>query len=314
MLAAIRPENSPQLKVLSRSKRILNIVRLSQDGSRIYFGLVTDSIEFVTVNYELSTTGQLIRYEPYYRSATILGVIDHSLIHYTLVSLLEFAHVVSYDLDKRTRSHGYPAILHVNRRLRASFLEHNIRHAENPRYRTSDQIACKIQMTTQDIRAAFEKFEALGDCMITGLPRDIYDWHNVFWVIGGPTGCYLNYPEITLNYEIEMRLEDVRLEVTELVFRTQIISPETTIRVQRAAYDGIAAEQTISKLFDLRARVVVSLSSLLDTFPARKNDQCPRIWADGLFADTRGRVRFGRWNHSNGHQRRVWRFEAERRR
>jgi hypothetical protein len=136
-------------------------------------------------------------------------------------------------------------------------------------------------MTTQNIRAAFEKFEALGDWMTTELPPNFYDWYNVLWNIGGPTGCHLNNPEITLNYEVKMRLEDIRLEVTELVFGTYILSLETTIRIQRAAYDGLAAEQTVSKLFDLRARVVVSLSSLLDTLPARKNDQCPRIWADG---------------------------------
>jgi hypothetical protein len=72
MLAAMRPENSPQLRVFARSRRMLNTVRLSQNGSHVYFGLVTNLIELATVNYELSTTGQLLRHEAQNRAATLL--------------------------------------------------------------------------------------------------------------------------------------------------------------------------------------------------------------------------------------------------
>ncbi|KAF2822710.1 hypothetical protein CC86DRAFT_410290 [Ophiobolus disseminans] len=93
------------------------------------------------------------------------------------------------------------------------------------------------------------------------------------------------YASIILDFELEeeLSLEDLRVEITDLVFRTFSLHHENTIAVHyvRCGINSTSSAKAVSTLYRLRRALVIFLADLLDANPTLKDGPCPRIWSDG---------------------------------
>jgi len=96
-------------------------------------------------------------------------------------------------------------------------------------------------------------------------------------------GAYGNCPEIVLCFELEesKSLEDIRVEITDLVFRTFALDPETTIWIHKRNGSETSTEKAVRTLYRLRRALLVFFSDILLENLHNQDTPCPRIWADG---------------------------------
>jgi hypothetical protein len=271
------------------SPRTLHAVTVKLDGSYVSFRLRThthhEQNNMPTVEYSISSTGQLSRLEPQDLMTTfpipsIRGVWHRTPIQRKLVELLPFpTKSVTYDLSNRIISHSLPERFHVNHDLRSIFIDSMRGSCIS---KEGSGTTFRVSMSTQDSKAAFGDFEALEDWIDHERPRDFR-----FRYILNPRGPWRKDPPITLNFQLNewSTLEELRVEISELVFRTFALSLETTVLVQLLhsadIKDTASPFQASSTLYYLRRALLVFLSDIIASQPRLRPHRCPRIWADG---------------------------------
>jgi hypothetical protein len=289
MLAALDPSVSPFLKPIARSTRSLGPVIIASDGSRVSLKLHTNDTEYrrewqPCVDYTISNDGKLVRAAPEEHWAALVGLWGRSQVGEKILALLPRPNrTIAFDLDTQTTSQAPPVTLSINHAIRGRVLS-----LETPGClgccRLSSRIKCRLEMSTQEPKASFGNFAALEKWVANGRPRDLTPGWNQQLI-----SSYGKSPTITLNFKVNacVALEDLRIEVTEVVFRTFPLSPKTAIAVQHLPPDDrkyfiMSSGRKTSTLYSFRRALLVFLSDLATSHPHLQRSSCPRIWADGL--------------------------------
>jgi hypothetical protein len=186
--------------------------------------------------------------------------------------------VVTYDISNRTISHSIPERFHVNRDLREIFFE---AIQDSSPYKGKGEVTFRASMSTQDSKATFGDFAALEDWIEYGRPRDFRPHYKL-----NPRGPWLEDPSITLNFRLDQQatLENIRVEVSELIFRSFPLSLEATICVHLQMEDDEDTEsptRAYATQHRLRCALLVFFSDIIKSCPELQSYHCPRIWADG---------------------------------
>jgi hypothetical protein len=279
MLLKLGPDVSPQLEYLARSERTVESVWMQDDGSCVFFFLNTNSSDNSRgrslLTYDLSNAGELVRGNYPDTRPNLTSTIYLPAMHRALSDLFPYSRKpVVFDLTSNTISRSWPAIVHVNRKLRDFFLSIHSRYwvGWDPRFKTRET-RFKIQMKSEELRTEFDRFTALKS-----------------WASNGrPLRTYQRCCPIVLSFETSnpnISIDDLRIEVTELMVATLSLSLETTISVQLHRYrlnggQRESVRKAHSTVYCLRRALLVFLFEVITAQRSRQGDTCPKIWVDG---------------------------------
>jgi hypothetical protein len=140
-------------------------------------------------------------------------------------------------------------------------------------------VAFKINITTQESISTFARFIGLIEWITGGRPQKFDYWDRPRW--------YGKTLRISLNFDLDVHtpLEDLRFEVTDLVFNSFSLSPETSLLVQQPLHGGKTCtrpvERGCSTLYRLRRALLVFLSEIMASHQGLEPGPFPQVWADG---------------------------------
>jgi hypothetical protein len=274
MLRALRPGVSPHLKPLVYTQHSVRCILMGTSGRHVRFIFrSTDkhgSIYDPEIEYDLSVDGGLRRTPSKFPSPPLPNLMGILRLNDPYFAFRDFIRVPSksmtFDLDSHTISTGWPSIIHVNG------------------WKQQKEVDFTVRMMSHESRTTFDGFMALKSWIASGRPKSLVHDDEV-------RICEYKRPcKIILSFQIgghSPRLEDLRLEITELVFATFSLSLETTVCIQyfQVQDNGQIAlvGKTFSTLYRLRRALLVFLADILTTQPRRHHGLCPQVWADGFF-------------------------------
>jgi hypothetical protein len=281
MLAALRPNASPHLKPLARCESLLDEVWLSKDGRYLSFQMYNTHFfggysrdDSPSVECELDNAGRLVRTTRQSPTPSLMGVWDCTPVQGRLLRLLSpLPPVVEVDLDKRVISKPLSSLVQVNRKFRSLFLGR--RPSYNHWSSQNKEVAFMINITTDNSISTFARFIALREWITAGRPQKFGDCNGPRW--------YGKTLRISLNFKLDAftPLEDLRIEVTDLVFSSFALSPETSLLVQYQPHDGQACTRSVergrSTLYRLRRALLVFLSDIMASHPGLRPGQLPQV-------------------------------------
>jgi hypothetical protein len=231
-----------------------------------------------SVEWELSNANRLVRTRRGTHTPSLMGVWDCTPIQERLLILLSpLPPVVEVDLDRRVTSERLPSLAQVNRKFRILFLERRLPYEFWTPER--NQVAFKINITTQESISTFARFIGLIEWITGGRPQQFDYWDRPRW--------YGKTLRISLNFDLDVHtpLEDLRFEVTDLVFNSFSLSPETSLLVQQPLHGGKTCtrpvERGCSTLYRLRRALLVFLSEIMASHQGLEPGPFPQVWADG---------------------------------
>ena len=269
MLEALAPAVAPQLKAIMSSERTLRTATMKRDGSQVSFYLWTSShhsiVDSPALEYRISENGQLLRSDTMRSRGhlnSLMGLQELGPMMNRISELLMYpTKRIVYDLTKMTVSRAPPPLSYVNRYFRVLFWNNS---------RLSDKgMQPEVHMTTQNRREDFACFRQLGH------------WINTV----GPQRGHGKLKSISLKFQLDgiLALENIRIEVTDLIFHTLALFPETPIHILLSDNSGapIPSARATSTMYRLRRSLLVFLAELLNSQPRLQHEACPKIWANG---------------------------------
>ena len=283
MLAALHPSLSPHPKAYMPSAYNLDAALMRIDGAEITFRLRNGSYRqdlMATTRYVLSTNGELDLIQGNY-TPSLMGIRWTTPIRAQLLKRLAFpTKIITYDLSRKKISPALSAIFHTNHALRALTCE---TLSSGSYWRRIREVIFRVEMSTQSLRATFDQFVALASWATTGRPLDRGGFYGLNTDV--PRGPWKRSPAITLDSEVSgcVGLDDLRVEVTDLVFRTFPLRHTTSIciRMLKHAADDAPATRAFSTLYRLRRALLVFLADQSLSHPGLQFGLCPRVWAGG---------------------------------
>jgi hypothetical protein len=292
ILQALRPGVSPHLKPLVYAQHSVRCILMGTSGRHVRFVFrSTDkhgSIYDPEIEYDLSVDGELRRTPSKFPPPPLPNLMGILRLNDAYLAFRDFIRVPSksmtFDLDSHTVSTGWPSIIHVNQSLRENYLPLFWTTPLVNGWKQQKEVDFTVRMMSHESRTTFNGFMALKSWIASGYPTSLVHDDEV-------RICEYKRPcKIILSFQIgghSPRLEDLRLEITELVFATFSLSLETTICIQyfQVQDSGQIAlvGKAFSTLYRLRRALLVSLADILSAQPRRHHGLCPQVWADGFF-------------------------------